>query len=868
MIFRALLISALLAWSGFSATYYVSTTGNDTNPGTELSPWLTVQHGVDVAQAGDTVLIQPGYYQEDPDTVRGGTSDTNRITIRGLRTGGQWAQVSSFGIGHPYITLDSISSTGRTAIVLINIGKLASYARVQNCYIYDWPSGDYGLFWSADGQGIHQDTEAACHVVVSNNVFRNGGHAFMEMFGTNNLAINNYFDDSNARDFFHPMGAWNTWRGNTFTNCNYEPSADGLVTGDHPDCFQIMVVGSSQPVRASMYNVIEGNLFINNLAALHQSNSGLNHEQVTNIHSIYFRNNLIIRSAQMASIGIPRFYALNNTFVSCTTNNNTSVLTWSYYGPTDGADRASAVDGLCANNIFYDCGGVSGAGWGVQAASTSWSTNGGIPALNLVRSNNFASGVGSNPFAAKSSTFTTQNANSVNGGDPKFAHPDTGLFKLAAGSVLIDRGVTLAGVPNDYEGNARPLGGAYDIGAFERDPALLVHLDFDRGFTNAGYVLDVTGNGYNGMRFNTNWIVPTNGAFGSMAARFETNFWSTNGVNRYEGSQYLAITNIPGTRLASLTNMTVSFWSESWGKSQQPTTYLIDAATRGTPVSQYTNTWRIGRVNIADIAQMQLRVYKATTTSTDGDVVARWPNNATSIGRSTNGLEHYVVTVDLQNDRAVAYLNGRPTYTNATTIVFPTLDVGPGAPTDWISIGAHKYNEEGTYTWETTGDADGDGFPNDAYHNGLLDDVRIYERVLSADEVSALYAGSGGATVASVPPPIGDPEPTNSPPVITAQPVSQTVYAGQTATFTVAATGQDLTYDWYAGAEPVGIQGTTLTINNAQLSDAGDYQVRVSNVGGFVWSDTVTLTVLDLPGDAIPSAVSGEGTITGNGRIW
>ncbi|MHC5542321.1 hypothetical protein ACYOEI_29205, partial [Singulisphaera rosea] len=32
-----------------NATYYVATTGNDSNPGTSGSPWLTVQHAVDYA---------------------------------------------------------------------------------------------------------------------------------------------------------------------------------------------------------------------------------------------------------------------------------------------------------------------------------------------------------------------------------------------------------------------------------------------------------------------------------------------------------------------------------------------------------------------------------------------------------------------------------------------------------------------------------------------------------------------------------------------------------------------------------------------------------------------------------------------------
>ena len=45
-------------------TYYVSTTGNNANPGTETLPWLTVQYGVDNIINGDTLIIMTGTYNE------------------------------------------------------------------------------------------------------------------------------------------------------------------------------------------------------------------------------------------------------------------------------------------------------------------------------------------------------------------------------------------------------------------------------------------------------------------------------------------------------------------------------------------------------------------------------------------------------------------------------------------------------------------------------------------------------------------------------------------------------------------------------------------------------------------------------------
>jgi hypothetical protein len=54
----------LLAQAATGTTYYVAKTGSDSNPGTQASPFLTIQHGASVAGAGDTVLVGAGVYNE------------------------------------------------------------------------------------------------------------------------------------------------------------------------------------------------------------------------------------------------------------------------------------------------------------------------------------------------------------------------------------------------------------------------------------------------------------------------------------------------------------------------------------------------------------------------------------------------------------------------------------------------------------------------------------------------------------------------------------------------------------------------------------------------------------------------------------
>ena len=86
-------------------------------------------------------------------------------------------------------------------------------------------------------------------------------------------------------------------------------------------------------------------------------------------------------------------------------------------------------------------------------------------------------------------------------------------------------------------------------------------------------------------------------------------------------------------------------------------------------------------------------------------------------------------------------------------------------------------------------------------------------------------------------------------PSITSQPTSQTVNVGQSASFSVSASGTGtLTYQWQKLVNGTwtnisGATSSTYTITAAATTDAGSYWVIVANVGGSVTSNTATLTV-------------------------
>ncbi|HPC16914.1 MAG TPA: leucine-rich repeat domain-containing protein [Candidatus Hydrogenedentes bacterium] len=89
----------------------------------------------------------------------------------------------------------------------------------------------------------------------------------------------------------------------------------------------------------------------------------------------------------------------------------------------------------------------------------------------------------------------------------------------------------------------------------------------------------------------------------------------------------------------------------------------------------------------------------------------------------------------------------------------------------------------------------------------------------------------------------------NDPPAITTHPQSLTVATGESASFTVAATGTaPLSYQWAKGGVSVGgATAATLSIASVQPSDAGSYTCTVGNMAGSVESNTATLTVNALP---------------------
>src|SRR5205085_2659013 len=135
-------------------------------------------------------------------------------------------------------------------------------------------------------------------------------------------------------------------------------------------------------------------------------------------------------------------------------------------------------------------------------------------------------------------------------------------------------------------------------------------------------------------------------------------------------------------------------------------------------------------------------------------------------------------------------------------------------------------NDVGEVTWEEINQAVAGG--NYGWSGGATDGFGqhppgpgTYHDPVLAYKHSGGLAGNGGV-VAKI---------SYQAPRITTQPADQNVDQGQPATFTVAATGPSLGYQWQHlvgnSWNNVGTNSSTLTLNNVTTSDAGGYRVIV-----------------------------------------
>ncbi len=116
---------------------------------------------------------------------------------------------------------------------------------------------------------------------------------------------------------------------------------------------------------------------------------------------------------------------------------------------------------------------------------------------------------------------------------------------------------------------------------------------------------------------------------------------------------------------------------------------------------------------------------------------------------------------------------------------------------------------------------------------GLIDEVSIFNRALSADEIKAIYQAGGAGKCSAIAP------------NIVSHPQNLDLESGSNGTFKVTATGSfPLTYQWqFGGTNLIGETNAMLMLTNVRTSHAGTYSVVVANEYGYVTSTGAVLNV-------------------------
>ena len=213
----------------------------------------------------------------------------------------------------------------------------------------------------------------------------------------------------------------------------------------------------------------------------------------------------------------------------------------------------------------------------------------------------------------------------------------------------------------------------------------------------------------------------------------------------------------------------------------------------------------------------------------------------------------------------------------APTILFPpqnlTNTAGTGAAFSVIADGTGSL----AYRWRKNGTNLNDG----GAISGASSSALTFSTTVMADAAGYDVVVTGFGSVTSTPPAmltlIAS---SNQPPVITSQPQSRTNTVGTTATFSVTASGGDLSYQWIKngttnltdGGNVSGSLTATLTLTGVAATDAANYSVLVTNALGSQTSIVAPLTVTNAPlfyePFNYPVGVNLGGQVNGDGLAW
>jgi len=411
-----------------SATmYYVDgVLGNDTNLGTPDAPWRSIQRAANSLQAGDTVVVNAGTYNERVRITTSGTASgfitfqaQGAVMMQGFNIGADYIRVTGFEIANT--SGNGWSDRDSGAGVLVG----GSNNEILNNYVHNTTSS-----------GIHLQPNAS-NIAVNGNRIAYAVECGIYSQGTNNLFVSN--DISHTRsiggsdaDGVRFFGSGSTFRKNVIHDLT---TSDSPGDSPHLDAFQTWGPASNY--------IFEQN-WIDKDPTDHQ---GFTIEGLTQpVGNIIIRNNVFVTrgtgyqsDVNAGDLGtVTNVSVVNNTMVAINGPAEFAIWLFQYL---QGA--------VVKNNAIFDHGNVAEPYIRVDTGALSLDIG-----FNSISKSD---GLAPTGFAYPNDLWML---------NPQFVNMAGGDFHLQPTSPLIRTGATLSQVTNDYDGATRPQG-AYDIGAFQ-----------------------------------------------------------------------------------------------------------------------------------------------------------------------------------------------------------------------------------------------------------------------------------------------------------------------------------------------------------------------------------------------------------------
>ena len=419
--------------------YYVAPGGSDDGPGTIQRPWRTIQHAADTLTAGDTVYIRAGTYHERVLPQHSG-SPGNEITYAAYP--GETAIIDGTSIALPDDLAGLFEIAGRSYIRVsglrvINAGPFAnnaailvsdsSHISIENCATFHIASSGIGV-WSSQQIVIRGNTVEQAGL--------GGGQECITVAGTSDFEVLN----------------------NTVTDCQKEGidakdgSSNGRITHNtvnRPRAVGIYVDAWDRPTHDI---IVSRNLVF---GSVESAGFAIASEMGGLLSNIRLENNLACHN-HAHGIEISYCCSASHPMDTIVIINNTLYDNGIGWGGGIIADNAQAQNVVIRNNIAS------------QNRTFQLAVAADVPASNVTVDHNLIDDYRGYEDEVHGEDYVE--------GDPWFVDPAHGDFHLQPGSPAVDVGSADDAPSVDLDGDPRPAGAGYDIGADEYAARLHLYL--------------------------------------------------------------------------------------------------------------------------------------------------------------------------------------------------------------------------------------------------------------------------------------------------------------------------------------------------------------------------------------------------------